>query len=542
MIAEETSTVLTLCMHQPRSDDRRSQVWQIPAHFPARRFRRTCSWTCTCIYKACSYTEIRSSFHLQARPQSSSTMTGRRPSLPQELVEYIIDILWDQHATLRSCSLVSQAWCPRCRYHLRRVVVLSDSDDEAKAALYRDPSITSSVRHLTIRTLHQSQWLSWFPNILPIVEDMKHVTRLRIHVVNWGVRLGDGFFRAQRSSLTHLTLDGVNFDSFATFTYVTAAFHKLESLTLLYVRWVSRLGPVRYEDWADGSKLNLKTLRLGWVFSALAGNLKGLVGWLKRGRSTPLCIQHFAFGATNPEDPELQEPMLQLSSCLREIEIFQRIHSWPSLLGSSQTLDATLADKRFTLLASVTIVGITSDPKLVNCTDMHQMLDEKLPQLAQRQEVQSKLRIQHTYPQWNEKSKFLNGSYEGEHCLSNALRSSSRSIILYRCVVETSSRTILHVFPSHVNATFHTRFLPVSFAHPSELMGGFSFCDLVPIDAAPYRRLRKTPELNTRILPPACFLSYHIHLRGANSTFWRTSHADVPRSAVFRHVYNPYHQ
>ncbi|TCD66919.1 POC1 centriolar protein [Steccherinum ochraceum] len=399
-------------------------------------------------------------------------MTGRTPSLPQELVEYIIDILWDQHATLRSCSLVSQAWCPRCRYHLRRVVVLSDSDDEAKAALYRDPSITSSVRHLTIRTLHQSQWLSWFPNILPIVEDMKHVTRLRIHVVNWGVRLGDGFFRAQRSSLTHLTLDGVNFDSFATFTYVTAAFHKLESLTLLYVRWVSRLGPVRYEDWADGSKLNLKTLRLGWVFSALAGNLKELVGWLKRGRSTPLCIQHFAFGATNPEDPELQEPMLQLSSSLREIEIFQRIHSWPSLLGSSQTLDATLADKRLTLLVSVTIVGITSDPKLVNCTDMHQVLDQKLPQLAQKKEIQSKLRIQHTYPQWNERSKFLNGSYEARRL-----------------------RRRPALFSMFFPLMLMSHFTLVSFGHPSELHGsivGFSFCNLVPIDAAPYRRLPTT--------------------------------------------------
>lgn len=321
--------------------------------------------------------------------------------LPQELVEHIIDILWDHRSALKSCALVSRAWWPRSQYHLCRIVVLSSRDDTDREATFRDPFVASLVRQLTIISESSTHWLKWFPKILHSVDRMPRVTRLRIISTNWDVRLGDGYFRAQGPSLVYLTLVGVNFDSFATFTYVIAAFPKLESLSLLYVRWAARLGPMRHEDCANGSQLKLKTLRLGWSFSSLAGRLKELVDWLQWRRLEPLSIQHLALGATLPNDEFLQDILLRLSSSLRVFDVYQRIHHIRSL--DVDALDATLADPSFTKLQTVTITGITYEPGLLNASSHEMHVEEKLPALAQRKKVKTFIRMRVQDPSWFEK-------------------------------------------------------------------------------------------------------------------------------------------
>ena len=78
-----------------------------------------------------------------------------------------------------------------------------------------------------------------------------------------------------------------------------------------------------------------------------------------------------------------------------------------------QILDTTFSDKRFVNLTSVTIVAITSDSKLVNATAFDDVLKAKLPKLVERQEIRTLLRTQMGDPQWNERARFVNGSYEG---------------------------------------------------------------------------------------------------------------------------------
>ncbi|KAK0434145.1 hypothetical protein EV421DRAFT_1841651, partial [Armillaria borealis] len=39
-------------------------------------------------------------------------------SIPQELLDYILDFLHDDVPTLRTCSLVSHAFLPCSRYHI----------------------------------------------------------------------------------------------------------------------------------------------------------------------------------------------------------------------------------------------------------------------------------------------------------------------------------------------------------------------------------------------------------------------------------------
>jgi hypothetical protein len=56
---------------------------------------------------------------------SSSSTETMMPNarLPQEIVDYIIDLLRNQTRTLIQCSLVSKSWVPRTRKHLLRTIM-----------------------------------------------------------------------------------------------------------------------------------------------------------------------------------------------------------------------------------------------------------------------------------------------------------------------------------------------------------------------------------------------------------------------------------
>lgn len=49
---------------------------------------------------------------------------GLHRSLPQELIDQIVDCLSDDPEALKACSLVGQAWLHRCRQHLHRSVTI----------------------------------------------------------------------------------------------------------------------------------------------------------------------------------------------------------------------------------------------------------------------------------------------------------------------------------------------------------------------------------------------------------------------------------
>ncbi|KZT07929.1 uncharacterized protein LAESUDRAFT_650393, partial [Laetiporus sulphureus 93-53] len=40
------------------------------------------------------------------------------PRLPPKICDYILDYLWDDHKTLKVCSLVTREWLPTTRRHL----------------------------------------------------------------------------------------------------------------------------------------------------------------------------------------------------------------------------------------------------------------------------------------------------------------------------------------------------------------------------------------------------------------------------------------
>ena len=63
------------------------------------------------------------------------------PRLPQEIIDYIIDILQNERGTLEKCRLVSRSWVPRAQKHLFAVVRFeSPADPTAWMKTFPDPA------------------------------------------------------------------------------------------------------------------------------------------------------------------------------------------------------------------------------------------------------------------------------------------------------------------------------------------------------------------------------------------------------------------
>ena len=63
------------------------------------------------------------------------------PRLPQEIIDYIVDLLRNERGTLSQCCLVSKSWIPRTRKHLfGEINFTSPTDPEEWMRMFPDPS------------------------------------------------------------------------------------------------------------------------------------------------------------------------------------------------------------------------------------------------------------------------------------------------------------------------------------------------------------------------------------------------------------------
>jgi len=69
------------------------------------------------------------------------------PHLPQEILDYVTDLLHDEQETLKQCCLVSKSWVPCARKHLFADISFSRTGDlEAWKKTFPDPEV-SPARH-----------------------------------------------------------------------------------------------------------------------------------------------------------------------------------------------------------------------------------------------------------------------------------------------------------------------------------------------------------------------------------------------------------
>ncbi|KAH0589701.1 hypothetical protein H2248_005423 [Termitomyces sp. 'cryptogamus'] len=203
------------------------------------------------------------------------------PRLPQELVDHIIDHLYDDFTTLNSCSLVSHAWRPTSLFHifsklsLKVTPVISPS--ELCQRLYRllssSPSIRSYIRELDVLegsqlgtqvaphvVLAGSQSVIWVANDrwLPrILRKLTHLKRLDFGAQSATIQWSRMQLPAQSairqmlslSSLTYVRLAFWNFTSFWDLSSLISCCKNLQDLTLSNVTFGQQSGyPVDLPD------------------------------------------------------------------------------------------------------------------------------------------------------------------------------------------------------------------------------------------------------------------------------------------------------
>lgn len=230
------------------------------------------------------------------------------PEFPQELVDEVIDHLWDDVTSLRACSLSCSTWLPTSRTHLFRQVDLRDAAACARfiKLLEASPVLVQYIRKLSVDAHHFSYDLSslrngdstWLPLVPPLLGALPRVTELEMTSLNWRTLQLDPkhteLFYSMLGNVKRLALVNVHFESSSDVLNILSAAKLVTELHLDRVYWncwswpmpdglsetgemphcgylqrlVLRSGspPNAITDWllATGSMLNLREVQVHW--------------------------------------------------------------------------------------------------------------------------------------------------------------------------------------------------------------------------------------------------------------------------------------
>ena len=162
---------------------------------------------------------------------------------PPELVDYVIEHLWDDKAALRTCALVCRMWAPGSRYHLfREFKVCIRSIADLDALIGRIPHIGRLVEHFSLTIL-----LEWYgclgsrTNDIPslLATSMPHVQDIRMRFTRMKPLFQERLLVGAVQFCSVKTLDVFHCDipTYQTFYELMHAFPSLSVLKLRHIRW-----------------------------------------------------------------------------------------------------------------------------------------------------------------------------------------------------------------------------------------------------------------------------------------------------------------
>lgn len=103
------------------------------------------------------------------------------PRVPQEISDYVIDFLCNEHETLRQCCLVSKSWVSRVRKHLFVHVRFGDGDYPRWSEMFPDPTNSPAchTRTMTVegalKGIEEGNWIRGFSRVerlyMPLEDD-----------------------------------------------------------------------------------------------------------------------------------------------------------------------------------------------------------------------------------------------------------------------------------------------------------------------------------------------------------------------------------
>jgi hypothetical protein len=168
-------------------------------------------------------------------------MTAMSPlsrSLAQELVDMIIDHLWNESNTLGICGLVHRDWLPSSRYHLFYEVSLNiphrDADRISKFVALLSSTMVTFPPYITDLVINwrDGLWKEWVNDALPLMSGFVGVRRLLLQDIEWS-KLRDASLLTLASfpNLVYLNFRGVDFHSFDQLAKMVSAHPMLKKLT-----------------------------------------------------------------------------------------------------------------------------------------------------------------------------------------------------------------------------------------------------------------------------------------------------------------------
>ncbi|TCD66510.1 hypothetical protein EIP91_001286 [Steccherinum ochraceum] len=198
----------------------------------------------------------------------------RRPRLPVEVYERIIDDLSGDGKTLHSCALTCQAWLPRARYRLYIRVQL--------VSVFMVARFLDTILHICPANATLVRCLSIGPHVTRTrdVQEVNHlvmtaVLRLAPHlsslqelcILECPLQIHSTFLPllGQFNSVTRVSLEWTQFKSFSQFKRHVLTFRALKSLRLFNVSWKMRRQLVISKPGRETSRFNLKGPALEYV-------------------------------------------------------------------------------------------------------------------------------------------------------------------------------------------------------------------------------------------------------------------------------------
>ena len=113
-------------------------------------------------------------------PAGTIMSNPHRSYLPPEILDYIIDLLYDERKTLKECCLVSKSWVPRTRKHLFAEVEFQSAaeleswkktfpDQSNSPAHYTHTLMVGCPEDVTVADVEQGGWIRSFSRVVKLV-------------------------------------------------------------------------------------------------------------------------------------------------------------------------------------------------------------------------------------------------------------------------------------------------------------------------------------------------------------------------------------
>ncbi|KAK0434420.1 hypothetical protein EV421DRAFT_1335392 [Armillaria borealis] len=124
------------------------------------------------------------------------------PNVPPELIDEIIDYLWDDKDALVACSFVCQLFCTRTRVHLFHSIELQHPPDDGSSS----QNILPYIKKITIRRNSDN-----IPSVTPFLSSLPNLTALHLDMIDFFNPWSLHHLVCQLRGLTSIDLSHIQF-------------------------------------------------------------------------------------------------------------------------------------------------------------------------------------------------------------------------------------------------------------------------------------------------------------------------------------------